>query len=1059
MKCFGCSKGITTPKNCSLCENIFCSNSCIEAHQISYHRTNKTFMSNLNFYQPKKPETKSDIFSTFITKGKIFLKIKYDPLYRLENFFQLKDKNNKPRILGSGSYGQVYLCLNKYNKKCYAIKHMDKSCLKQTLKTLSGIYTEIDLQSRISHPNIVQLLYVQESQLAFDLVMDLANYGSLFEYIRKNKCLSEETSFKYFIQVVNAIYFLHQNDLIHRDIKPENLLLYDNNIIKLCDFGWCVGLNGGQRGTFCGTTEYMAPEMVNQKVYSKEIDIWSLGVLLYEMLHGHSPFIPNKLRFDEREVMENIKIHNLKFDQKVSQECKELICHLLDENRKSRYKIEDIFNSNFVKKYEKQLLNKIEVSNINNKEKFIYKIYYGDINIKNNLNNKIEKKISKSKWEKLKIEDDKLNNNNIHSKCISNINTNNGLNTNHKRNDDENEEKNRREKTENNNKMSKTENYFHQNKLNKTRLIETPRKISRNEINNKYNPQENNFENKINNKEKLEQRNNTFQISEKEKENRKDSKQINIIYENPMKIKQIEQNKGEDSHKKVPLEDNDKESSIINNYSIETENNNSNKNIHNSKSNNKISEYIKNNNGKIMPMIKKCPIDKGHSSVINMNSHLNNKNKNVKDNIQIQYKINFKNVLNKNHSNNNFKKKGLSQIEESIINTKNKSPIKIISMNNNNENQKNSNSKIKQKQKEIKINRYIYSNDINNRTQFIGMKNNHSFLEPSLKTRNYSDSNNYDFKNTPEKEFLSNNPDKNGLSFYNSNDINEIYYYFIINNNNNIISSNLNDPFQNKKAFIKKGNISNNLIFCNDSKITKTPVKKNTHKNLIKIEKGTIDNDDDSKVEIHHKSKIKSKSCIKAIIKKDINEQRIKNSNNEANCINIFPLHKPKILDKEKKHSALKTIIESLVGENNSTYNSRDINENNIEAINKESNENNVSLNKTIKIKINKKEIDENKNNNSFNGPKTIKKIKENDNKNKGVSPYKIIGYENKKIEKKNDLNVTESSKIIDEREFGEENYDDSEDDMNKTPKKNADKVKIIPCKLIDEITKKVKKQ
>ena len=414
MKCFSCSKEIIAKKNCPLCINLFCSNSCVEAHTITYHRTDKSFMNNLNFNMPIENNKNIVIPSYFITEGRILEKIQYDELYKLENFNQVMDKNNKPKILGSGSYGQVYLCINKLNKKYYAIKHMDKSCLKKNLKSLSGIYTEIKLQSIILHPNIVRLLYCRETKESFDLVMECATNGSLFDYIRKNGHLSEEISFKYFIQVVNAIYFLHQNDLIHRDIKPENLLLYENDNIKLCDFGWCVGLNGGQRGTFCGTTEYMAPEMVCQQVYSKEIDIWSLGVLLYEMLHGHSPFIPKKARFSEKEVMENIKIHNLKFDRSVSKECIELICHLLDENRQKRYKIEDIFNSNFVKKHEKILNNrKILEKNFDNNDKK----NKNNIQIKTEVYHKCKQLIKEDNY-------------NVHSKCITNLNNNNNNNNN-----------------------------------------------------------------------------------------------------------------------------------------------------------------------------------------------------------------------------------------------------------------------------------------------------------------------------------------------------------------------------------------------------------------------------------------------------------------------------------------------------------------------------------------------------------------------------------------------------------------------------------------------------
>ena len=115
---------------------------------------------------------------------------------------------------------------------------MIKKDLYKHLKTLKGIYTEIDIQSRINHPNIIKLLYVKERHESFDLVMEFAKYGNLYTYIKKHSYLTEEKSFKFFIQVVNAIYFLHKNDLIHRDIKPENILLFDD-CVKLCDFGWC----------------------------------------------------------------------------------------------------------------------------------------------------------------------------------------------------------------------------------------------------------------------------------------------------------------------------------------------------------------------------------------------------------------------------------------------------------------------------------------------------------------------------------------------------------------------------------------------------------------------------------------------------------------------------------------------------------------------------------------------------------------------------------------------------------------------------------------------------
>ena len=144
MKCFGCSKYIVSKKYCSLCENLFCSDSCVEAHKIAYHRINKSLIKNANLNQPILVQT-PQINSKYITEGEILQKIEYNKIYNLNNFVQIMSKNNKPYIIGSGSYGQVYLCKNIINNKFYAIKHMDKSRLKKALKTFSGIYTEIDL--------------------------------------------------------------------------------------------------------------------------------------------------------------------------------------------------------------------------------------------------------------------------------------------------------------------------------------------------------------------------------------------------------------------------------------------------------------------------------------------------------------------------------------------------------------------------------------------------------------------------------------------------------------------------------------------------------------------------------------------------------------------------------------------------------------------------------------------------------------------------------------------------------------------------------------------------
>ena len=353
MLCNQCLKSILFCKICITCKKKFCSKSCLTRHELTHYK-NPNQKDKILYEKPiiqKNTSQNNVINSPYITDGYMVTKIIYDKIYDLKNYNPVMFFNH-PKVIGTGSYGKVILVKNIIDHKLYAIKHMSKKNLFKTLHSLNGIKQEINIQSRIYHPNIVRLLYVKEDDKNYNLVMEYANGGSLFYYIRKSKFLTEKESFKYFIQIANAIYFLHLNDLIHRDIKPENILIFNNNNVKLCDFGWCVRLEGKQRETFCGTTEYMAPEIVNNVKYSKSIDVWSLGILLYEMIHGFSPFKPNKEEFESKEIMENILIHNLKFKPGVSEECKDLIKHLLDSNVNKRYKVEDIFNSKFVKKYE-----------------------------------------------------------------------------------------------------------------------------------------------------------------------------------------------------------------------------------------------------------------------------------------------------------------------------------------------------------------------------------------------------------------------------------------------------------------------------------------------------------------------------------------------------------------------------------------------------------------------------------------------------------------------------------------------------------------------------------
>jgi serine/threonine protein kinase len=301
--------------------------------------------------------------SPFLVKGIYNNKeINYDIHFSLDNLILVNLKGS-PKLIGNGSFGKVYLAKNKNDNKYYAIKHMIKSNLIKYLNNLEQIYNEINIQSRAYHPNIIQLFYVKETDEAFDLVLEYSKYGTLFDYMLKCNGFNENLVFIFFIQIVNAIKFLHENNVIHRDIKPENILLFDNYIVKLCDFGWSVKTESRlPGGSFSGTPEYMAPELINNEDYGKEIDIWMLGILLYELVHCFSPFRPKKQNFEEKELIDNIQKHEILFYMPCSDEYKELVFALLEPDVKKRFTIDDIYESKFVKKYEN------EESQINNKE-------------------------------------------------------------------------------------------------------------------------------------------------------------------------------------------------------------------------------------------------------------------------------------------------------------------------------------------------------------------------------------------------------------------------------------------------------------------------------------------------------------------------------------------------------------------------------------------------------------------------------------------------------------------------------------------------------------------
>jgi serine/threonine protein kinase len=144
---------------------------------------------------------------------------------------------------------------------------------------------------------------------------------------------------------------MHKQGLIHRDIKPENILIKEGNIIKICDFGWCVQTDANQqRNTFCGTLEYMAPEMIQNKAHNHTLDVWSLGILLYELVHGRAPFTG----VHPREISDKIMRGNIRFKPGLSDEYKDLVTSILKYETTERIPLIKVFDHPWVKNFEKK---------------------------------------------------------------------------------------------------------------------------------------------------------------------------------------------------------------------------------------------------------------------------------------------------------------------------------------------------------------------------------------------------------------------------------------------------------------------------------------------------------------------------------------------------------------------------------------------------------------------------------------------------------------------------------------------------------------------------------
>ncbi|KAJ7584781.1 kinase-like protein [Mycena floridula] len=252
------------------------------------------------------------------------------------------------RPLGKGKYGHVYMVRTKAPPNfIIALKTLYKGEIVKDDMQLQ-VRREIEIQQNLRHPNVLRMYgYFHDKKRIF-IMLEFAGKGELMKQLIKQGSFSDRRSSRYIDQMADALSYLHSKHVMHRDIKPENLLLGLNGELKIADFGWSVHAPGNRRKTFCGTLDYLPPEMVEQKPYDERVDHWALGVLTYEFLSGFPPFEDAK---GKSAIYDRIRRCKYTVPSHVSSEAADLIGKLLRYDPKSRIALSEVLRHPWVTKH------------------------------------------------------------------------------------------------------------------------------------------------------------------------------------------------------------------------------------------------------------------------------------------------------------------------------------------------------------------------------------------------------------------------------------------------------------------------------------------------------------------------------------------------------------------------------------------------------------------------------------------------------------------------------------------------------------------------------------
>ena len=236
-----------------------------------------------NMKEIQGSESKVDKEEDKKRKNTIFSKHKTIKTVELDDFQIMK-------VLGRGSFGKVCLVQYKPTKEYYAMKSLKKDVLLDMDQVESTILEKKILQT-LDHPFLVGMIFCFQTEERIYFIMPFVRGGELFQHLRSEKFFKEDKARFYAASIGIALDYLHNNGIIYRDIKPENILIGEDGYLKLIDFGMAKMVQGNEKATsFCGTPEYLAPEIITGEGHNRAADWWSYGILIFEMLCGIPPF-------------------------------------------------------------------------------------------------------------------------------------------------------------------------------------------------------------------------------------------------------------------------------------------------------------------------------------------------------------------------------------------------------------------------------------------------------------------------------------------------------------------------------------------------------------------------------------------------------------------------------------------------------------------------------------------------------------------------------------------------------------------------------------------------